>query len=583
MRQRKKVYDNISYTYKIMNDAPYELDSPVLRRMQKLERALDHILRNLSDLSLTADECAKIAGYDEEYFQRVFRSYFGMPFSRFVTKLRIRQASRDIRDDNYPDAVGKKYGFSTPQSFSKAFSRELGMSPRQFYKESYYTPDMPFRNKVEGIDIKLEYSTENALKIQGIAVPPPKGDNTYLKDASAFVFSDGFDLSEYPGINISPEGDKVGIWWHEGLPGMMYIFGDVIERFNTTYVRDEKRTAFTDEQKSLIIKGGNYAVFSIDRPAESNDVNLCSRILTRFISKEWVPVNKKITDTMGCTYQRFTKDKIYEYVPLTQGMGISDKPSKGKWSIQEWADYIDEHINDDLNLEALAVVAGYSVKNYRDIFFMYYGVSPSEYIRRRRRYLSKKSRNDDEVKLPDLTEFYENNKERVKVTYRNEPEIYVLMHSIEESTHSTMPKDITGRALYWFHRDFYDFVPIKKYFKKPEEKIFIWGDEPVYENNQKLYLYFVGSVLRNDLEDDTIHQIKNSTDLSPTVIGKARYAVFSTLNDSDEETAVSSMLLLTRCAFGGYIKENRWRIDFKRRTFVMWKGGKLYFYVPIIR
>lgn len=583
MRQRKKVYDNISYTYKVMNDAPYELDSPVLRRMQKMERALDFILQNLSNLSLTAEDCAKIAGYDEEYFLRIFRSYFGMPFSRFVTKLRIRQASRDIRDDNYPDAVGEKYGFSTLQSFSKAFSRELGMSPRQFYKESYYTPDMPFRNMVEGIDVKLEYSTENALKVRGIAVPPPMGDNTYLMDASAFVFSDGFDLNDYPELDISPEGDKVGIWWYEKEANMMYVFGDVVERFDTPYAKDNQQAAVLGEPKSLIIEGGNYAVFSIDRPASSTDVNLCSRILSRYIFKEWVPANKKVTDTMGFTYQRFTKDKIYEYVPLSLGMGISDKPSKGKWSIQEWANYIDEHIKDDLNLESLAIVAGYSAQNFRDIFFMYYGVSPSEYIRRRRRYLSNQSRKDDEVKLPDLTEFYENNKERVRVTYKNEPEIYVLMHSIEESTDNTMPKDITGRVLYWFHRDFYDFIPIKKYFREPEEKIFIWGDEPVYEDNQKLYQYFVGSVLSNDLEDDNINEIKMATDLCPTVIGKDRYAVFSTLKDSDEETAMNSMLLLTRCAFGGYIKENRWRIDFKRRTFVMWESDKLYFYVPVIR
>lgn len=40
--------------------------------------------------------------------------------------------------------------------------------------------------------------------------------------------------------------------------------------------------------------------------------------------------------------------------------------------------------------------------------------------------------------------------------------------------------------------------------------------------------------------------------------------------------------LQTRCAFGGWIKDNRWRVDFLCRTFVSWRDQRLYFFVPII-
>ena len=58
--------------------------------------------------------------------------------------------------------------------------------------------------------------------------------------------------------------------------------------------------------------------------------------------------------------------------------------------------------------------------------------------------------------------------------------------------------------------------------------------------------------------------------------------MFMTTARTDLEGMEEAFRLLTRCAFGGWINENRYRVDMSRRTFVRWQKGKFFFYVPLI-
>ena len=64
--------------------------------------------------------------------------------------------------------MGTRYGFANAQSFSKAFKREIGIGPRDFYNGQYRIPDMPFPGRVEGVEIALDYQIVHALKMKGI-------------------------------------------------------------------------------------------------------------------------------------------------------------------------------------------------------------------------------------------------------------------------------------------------------------------------------------------------------------------------------------------------------------------------------
>lgn len=490
------IYDEIDYI--AMPDVPYELDRHSLVMMQKLERGLRYMLDNLLKHDMTMGEVAEYADYSPSYFKTAFARHFEMPFARFLMRLRMRQAARDIRSQHFPKGIPRRYGFANSASFSKAFSREIGISPRQFYKGNYDIPDMPMRKRLNGVPIALEYTVERAFTMRGALAPPPQGIQSFLMDSLALPYT-----GEYPQFNdilreecevkappataatpataaalvastvpapptapttsydghiarestmlaapakhatsaasetlaglatsaasetstafaplashASPAppaasaipttpampappavlampalpGDYVGVWNYHPETGLNYEFGPVEERHDCISVLSPALAAESGKQR-VIVQGGRYAVFSYPRPRSDGDIPLMQRMLSRFVFQEWIPMNGKVANTMGFTFERFTPSRVYLYLPIVSGMDNGEKLRETRWGLASWARHIDELIGNgiDLSTEALASLEGYSEQNYIDVFSMYYGLTPLAYVRRRRLYLA---------------------------------------------------------------------------------------------------------------------------------------------------------------------------------------------------
>ena len=640
-QQRKNEENREHVEYTEYQDAPYRLDHQVLRRMQKMELALNYILAHSNDPECTIDTVAEVAGYEAAYFKRLFPQYFEMPFERFVTKVRLREAARYLQEHNFPRQPYRVFHYDNSQSFSKAFRREIGASPRIFFDENYEVPDMPMRKRVEGVPIRLEYTQMGAMQIEAKSLRPKWGNDTYLLDAAALPFRGtkaGKTMKE------KPEEEWFGFWWFTSDWELLYLYGTIHENFASVTIEEtpERSSETTQKQASeagpekdskaeesktddishVLIHGGNYCLFSCPRPEKEQEIALHMRILSRFVLKEWVPLNRKKVDSMGVTFEKYTKDRIYFCLPLLTGMVGSEGLQKKKWDVAEWAKRIDEHITQDLRIEALAHSAGYSPHHYREVFQMYYGISPSVYILRRRLYLATVELKKDldswrsilkrygfpsweryeqqfieefgdkpllhnvrEIRLTDLIDYYEKNRELVRVSYRKMNEQKVLLHEIRR-TEEEMPEDINGIVLYWFTHEFEGFEAFRDLTgssEKNKKRIFIWDDQPVSSaEGEDIYRYYVGTVLKNDVDLQEIRRrIKSRTIRLETIPG-GRYAVFSTLEKTDLYAMDEAYRMLTRCAFGGWINEHRYRADLSRRTFVIWRRNKLNFYVPII-
>jgi AraC-like DNA-binding protein len=98
-----------------------------------LELVRDYIRDNL-DRAITLDELAKLAGLSQFHFCRKFRTKTGFSPLRFVQKLRIEEAAKQLRQS----AAGKvletaeAVGFDDPLYFSKVFKKWTGMSPSDY-------------------------------------------------------------------------------------------------------------------------------------------------------------------------------------------------------------------------------------------------------------------------------------------------------------------------------------------------------------------------------------------------------------------------------------------------------------------
>lgn len=123
--------------------------------VQSLNRAIDYIENHLLE-DLTCQEVAEHVYISNFHFQRCFSLLTGMTVGEYIRNRRLSLAVQDlIASDKKVIDVALKYGYETPESFTKAFTRFHGVTPTQARFEG---SELKFFNRLL-IKIKLEGGT----------------------------------------------------------------------------------------------------------------------------------------------------------------------------------------------------------------------------------------------------------------------------------------------------------------------------------------------------------------------------------------------------------------------------------------
>jgi AraC family transcriptional regulator len=84
----------------------------------------------------TCDTVAEYVNISSFHFQRTFTILTGIPVGEYIRNRRLSLAGQDLLDSRSKIIdVALKYGYETPESFTKAFKRFHGISPMQAKKE----------------------------------------------------------------------------------------------------------------------------------------------------------------------------------------------------------------------------------------------------------------------------------------------------------------------------------------------------------------------------------------------------------------------------------------------------------------
>ncbi len=83
-----------------------------------------------------AAQLARELQTNRRYISAVMRTHFGTNFSDLMNQHRVRKAKLMLHDRQYAicsaEEIGRHVGFSTRQSFYKAFQRHVGMTPKEY-------------------------------------------------------------------------------------------------------------------------------------------------------------------------------------------------------------------------------------------------------------------------------------------------------------------------------------------------------------------------------------------------------------------------------------------------------------------
>jgi AraC-like DNA-binding protein len=101
-------------------------------------RADTYIAGHLRDAELSVDDVARFVGISSGHLQQVYRAVTDLTVAESILDRRLAHCRQELADPSLADesitSIAFRWGFAESSSFSRAFRRAFGCSPRQFRK-----------------------------------------------------------------------------------------------------------------------------------------------------------------------------------------------------------------------------------------------------------------------------------------------------------------------------------------------------------------------------------------------------------------------------------------------------------------
>jgi len=81
---------------------------------------------------LTLEELAKVAGFSKYHFHRVFKTIVGESLGSHIRRIRLARSTSKFMTNRKITQIAMDSGYETNASFSKAFKKQFGITPKEF-------------------------------------------------------------------------------------------------------------------------------------------------------------------------------------------------------------------------------------------------------------------------------------------------------------------------------------------------------------------------------------------------------------------------------------------------------------------
>ncbi len=140
--------------------------------LEKMNEALNYVEKNLTE-DIDFKEVARLAFCSEYHFQRMFSFLAGITLSEYIRRRRLTLAAFELNNSNIRviDAA-IKYGYSSPDSFTRAFQSLHGITPSEARNNGQPLkayPRMTFQLSIKGgSEMNYRIEEKEAFRIVGI-------------------------------------------------------------------------------------------------------------------------------------------------------------------------------------------------------------------------------------------------------------------------------------------------------------------------------------------------------------------------------------------------------------------------------
>ncbi|MGF2053730.1 AraC family transcriptional regulator [Vagococcus fluvialis] len=224
--------------------------------MNEFAAIINYIEEHLED-NIDMKKIEQLAKVSEYNFQKIFSILSGLTLGDYIRKRRLSKSLYDLREtDEKIIDIAFKYGYSSSESYSRAFQQLFNISPSKARKEQLELtifPKLSIRVQIKG-GVQMNYSITNKpdMMITGIKESYP---NIAVGQASIPNFWDRFNESDLFNQVINEKSEHSP---NTVLGICIPQEGEAYDYFIGVYT-DEKTTA--DGLETITLPASDWAVF----------------------------------------------------------------------------------------------------------------------------------------------------------------------------------------------------------------------------------------------------------------------------------------------------------------------------------
>ncbi len=249
--------------------------------IQGIQRAIDYVEENITE-EIDFEEAAKRAYSSPFHFQRVFGILCGLSLGDYIRMRKLSLAGEELSGGNAKIIdIALKYGYDTPESFSRAFTRFHGITPSEAKHSGNVKIFTPLSVKLTLTGgSKMDYRIEKRKAFQIVCkrkrVGKPQSANV-SQDISAMWKEYGEDGTMGRLIACMPENPTMkgllGICFSSELDAKQFPYGIGVEY-------DGRKV--DDDLEIITIPESTYAVFTSKGKMPDAFIDTYHRIVTEF-------------------------------------------------------------------------------------------------------------------------------------------------------------------------------------------------------------------------------------------------------------------------------------------------------------
>ncbi|MEK4848668.1 AraC family transcriptional regulator [Paenibacillus sp. FSL H7-0756] len=256
-----------------------------METIRLLQQAIDYVEQNLQN-AIGVEDIAGAAMTSKYHFQRMFHALTGFTVTEYVRNRRLTLAAEELAGtDGKVIDIALKYGYETPEAFTRAFQRVHGVTPNMAKKKNVKLKSfsrLSFQIQIKGeTEMNYRMVEEKGCLVIGKEVVVHKDAYTEIPAFVEKIWNDG----THDRINECA-----------GRPAGSLLFGyyyDFREDGTKRYLMGTELPEGQDvpeELDHLTVLDQTYAVFE-SRDSFSGDTELGLAILDvwRRIYSEWFP------------------------------------------------------------------------------------------------------------------------------------------------------------------------------------------------------------------------------------------------------------------------------------------------------